>query len=218
MGTPQNIEPWVDSLRESCQDAVLAEAVIRSLRTLLSRDAHLLKVDAHERAITHRFAVYIEQELSRELFLYGWSVDCEYNRNGYVPKTIIKNDSSSNDKHNDNHNDSHGSRVFPDIIVHKRGTKNNYVVFEFKKSNNPDPDDSDIEKLHAYCDQRGYQHGVFVRLVIGPKGPDVACARFIYKDQPKGATSGAARQSKRASNACNLPPATSDEDSKHPRA
>jgi hypothetical protein len=177
MGTPQNIEPWVDSLRKSCRDAVLAEAVIRSLRTLLSRDAHLLKVDAHENSITHNFAMYIKKALSIHDWNVDCDVDCEYSRNpdDPGPKKMKFKDQVK--------------LVRPDVIVHKRGTKNNYVVFEFKKSNNPDPDDSDIEKLRAYCDQLGYQYGVFVRLDVKPKKPDVARIEFIHGDCPENTAS-----------------------------
>lgn len=157
---------WTDSLRSSCRgDGALAEAVIHAVQTLLDRDVYLLWADVNERTITHRFAIYVERAFP------GWDVDCEYNRDGHDPKEIAFG--SGDDA-------EHGSRVFPDVIVHKRGTADNLVVFELKKSNNPEPDDRDFEKLRGYCHQLGYQHGVFARLVVRSQGPAVARAEFVY--------------------------------------
>lgn len=157
---------WTDSLRASCRgDGALAESVIQGVQALLDRDAYLLWADVYERTVTHRFAVYVEQE-----FL-GGDVDCEYNRDGHDPKEIAFG--SGDDA-------EHGSRVFPDVIVHKRGTADNLVVFKVKKSNNPEPDDRDFKKLRGYCHQLGDQHGFFVRLVVRAQEPAVARAEFVY--------------------------------------
>lgn len=157
---------WADSLRATCRgDGALAEAVIHAVQTLLDHDAYLLLADVNERTVTHRLAVYVEQAFP------GWDVDCEYNRDGHDPKEIAFG--SGDDA-------EHGSRVFPDVIVHKRGTADNHVVFELKKSNNFEPDDRDFEKLHGYCHQLGYQHGVFIRLVVRTQEPGVARAEFVY--------------------------------------
>jgi len=157
---------WVDSLRATCRgDEAVTESVIRAVLTLLDRDAYLLRVDVNERTIAHRFAIYVEQAFP------GWDVDCEYNRDGHVPKKIALG--SGDDA-------EHGSRVFPDVIVHKRGSVDNHVVFELKKSSNPEPDDRDFDKLRSYCQQLGYGHGVFLRLIVGADEPDVARAEFVY--------------------------------------
>lgn len=157
---------WADSLRATCRgDGALAEAVIHAVQTLLDHDAYLLLADVNERTFTHRLAVYVEQAFP------GWDVDCEYNRDGHDPKEIAFG--SGDDA-------EHGSRVFPDVIVHKRGTADNHVVFELKKSNNFEPDDRDFEKRRGYCHQLGYQHGVFIRLVVRTQEPGVARAEFVY--------------------------------------
>lgn len=158
---------WTDSLRATCrEDGALAESVIQALQTLLDRDAYLLRVDVNERTLTHRLAIYVEQAFP------DWDVDCEYNRDGHMPKKIAVG--SGDDA-------EHGSRVFPDVIVHKRGSTDNHVVFELKKSSNPEPDDRDFEKLRSYCQQLGYRHGVFVRLIVGADTPEVARAEFVYE-------------------------------------
>jgi hypothetical protein len=157
---------WTDSLRTSCKgEESLADAVIHAVQTLLDRDAYLLWANVNERTITHRLAIYVEHAFP------GWDVDCEYNRDGHDPKEIALDSDNGGE---------HGSRVFPDVIVHKRGTANNHVVFELKKSSNPESDERDIEKLRGYCTQLGYHHGVFVRLIVRAEEPSVGRAEFIY--------------------------------------
>lgn len=159
---------WVDSLQTTCRGGgPLAWAVVQAVQTLLDRDAYLLWADVNERTLTHRLAIYVEQVFP------GWDVDCEYNRDGHDPKEIAFG--SGDDA-------EHGSRVFPDVVVHKRGTAENFVVFEVKKSNNPESDERDFEKLRGYRHQLGYQHGVFIRLVVRSHEPKVARAEFVYGD------------------------------------
>jgi hypothetical protein len=93
----------------------------QAMRCLINNDRHLLSVDANERSLTHRLAVYLEQVFP------DYHVDCEYNRDREftkrlesfqetVPSDVIK-----------------GATVYPDIIVHHRGTDINFIVIEAKK-------------------------------------------------------------------------------------
>ena len=50
------------------------EKIKNAYRKLLKNDSCLLAVDANERSITHRFAIYLEDEFP------DYNVDCEYNR------------------------------------------------------------------------------------------------------------------------------------------
>jgi hypothetical protein len=99
-------------------------AVIKALATLFDRDVYLLAVDANERSISHRFAMYLQAQFER------FDVDCEYNRDGVEPKKLghlgLLPDSE----------DVEAQTVFPDIIVHIRGTNRNYLGVEMKKSTN----------------------------------------------------------------------------------
>lgn len=156
---------WEDHLRASCDgDPAAADSIIASVNRLLHHDAYLLRVDVNERTIAHRFAVHVES------LLPDWNVDCEYNRDGHEPKEIALG--SGDD-------DEQGSRVYPDVIVHRRGTGDNYIVFELKKSSNPVPDQRDFEKLRSYCRQLGYRHGVFLRFAVGINEPGVERAEFV---------------------------------------
>src|SRR6185312_13639604 len=134
------------------------EHILRAYRHVLAKDAHLLKVDANERSITHRFAIYIEHEFPE------FNVDCEYNRKGLDvkrlpsfgidPRTIERL----------------GINLYPDIIVHHRGTDNNFVAIEAKPSPKNAPCkkpqerecDCDRCKLRAYRADLKYQHTFYV--------------------------------------------------------
>lgn len=157
---------WQDSLLTSCRgERPLVDSVITAVQTFLDRDAYLLWADVNERTMTHPLTICVEAAFE------GWNVDCEYNRDGHDPKEIAF---GSGDDTED------GSCVFPDVIVHRRGTGDNHVGFELKKSNNPESDDRDFEKLRGYCSQLGYRHGVFLRLVVRSDKPDVERAEFVY--------------------------------------
>ena len=127
------------------EDVDVNERVCKALSILFEKDSCLLKVDASEPSITHRLAIYLEKEFP------GWHVDCEYNRDGHKIKKLQ-------------------GRVFPDIIVHKRGTCCNLLVVEVKK-NETERDDRDRAKLRAFKeDERlGYEHALFLKLGVGDK-------------------------------------------------
>ena len=57
--------------------------------------------------------------------------------------------------------------MFPDIIIHHRGTSQNLADIEVKKSTNPEADDWDMRKLAAFRDQLGYNETLFSRFKTG---------------------------------------------------
>jgi hypothetical protein len=158
---------WQNDLRRTARDLELAIKVFEAVELLLARDRYLFVHRVGERAISHRLAIYLEAQFP------GWDVDCEYDRDGEARKKIP--DGSGNDH-------DEGSAVLPDIIVHHRGPGGNHVVFELKKSTNREPDERDLAKLRAYGRNLGYDHGVFVRFVVGRAMPDVARAEFVYPE------------------------------------
>jgi len=157
--------PWRKSLLESCRDPEVAERIIAAVKSVLDRDTYLLEVRCNERTISHRLGLYMA-----EMFP-DWDVDCEYNRDEDRPKEIRVG--SGDDGEN-------GSRVIPDIIVHRRGTRDNHLVVEVKKDSNPIGNDRDLEKLKDYCDVLNYRHGVLVCFSVGRDRAGVALARFVY--------------------------------------
>ncbi|MEW7988514.1 MAG: hypothetical protein AB2799_22205 [Candidatus Thiodiazotropha sp.] len=129
--------------------AQIQEAIDR----LLERDAVLLINDTAERAITARLACYIQDQFP------DWDVDCEYNRDFDGIKRLKEICNPS--KHRD------GSSVYPDIIIHRRMSADNFVVIEIKKTTNTESDECDMKKLEAFRYELGYQHGLFIRFRVG---------------------------------------------------
>ncbi|WP_175824506.1 hypothetical protein [Burkholderia cepacia] len=138
------------------------EAVARALSELLVNDQDLLGIDANERSITFRFAMYLQS------CFRGWTVDCEYNRDGIEPKRL---GDLALYPYSD---DDEAKTVFPDVIVHRRGTGQNHLVLEFKKSTSRVGRETDLRKLRGYRQQLGYEHALFVE--VGTEGRAVVTA------------------------------------------
>lgn len=157
----------------------IRKAVVFALWKLFANDAKLIEWDVHERSITHKLAIYIEQsfkETDVDLGSLNISIDCEYNRmakkgsskkvdiyNGlnsdfYQKKILLyypENAKTTTDK---------AVTVYPDIIVHERGEKNNILVIEAKKSAEREDIAKDLAKLGAYLqdDHLKYNCGLFI--------------------------------------------------------
>ncbi|MHB1683531.1 MAG: hypothetical protein ACYCYO_12025 [Bacilli bacterium] len=142
---------------------VVKKRVERSLNTLLRNDIYLFEIGVHERTIAHRLAVYLENEFS------SWNVDCEYNRNQYDPKLIGSRDSDGNDR-----------RVYPDIIVHHRGTSDNLLAIELKRLDSVDGQVEDERKLNEYISRLGYRYGLFVSLETGSTNLGIRVVAWIH--------------------------------------
>lgn len=123
----------------------LESKVEKAIMLLLKNDLFLLEIKAHERSVAHKLAEYLQQEFLE------YHVDCEYNRCGSNIKRIKKN------------------RVYPDIIIHKRGNDsgNNLLAIEMKtKKANKKKLDKDCEKLKNFTSLSGkfkYQFGLFLK-------------------------------------------------------
>jgi hypothetical protein len=137
-------------------------------------DKYLAIADVNERSISHRLAIYLEDEINE--WLDGWHVDCEYNRDVSSPREPY---TKRLDLYEMNQvcvsvDDEHATTVYPDIIVHKRGTNQNLLVIEMKKSSATRNGRFDKErKLPAYKIQLGYKYAAFVHIRVGqPIGYD----------------------------------------------
>ena len=104
-------------------------------------DSDLSKVNIYEPTISHRIAVYLEKLFS------DFHVDCEYNKHGVDHKF-----------------NQTGDKIRPDIIIHRRRTPINLVVFEVKKNGaNSKLGKADIKKLEGFRARNyNYQLCVFV--------------------------------------------------------
>jgi hypothetical protein len=142
-----------DYTKMNNKEVMVKIKIMIAYRKLLKNDSHLLEVDANERSITHRFAIYLEDEFP------NYNVDCEYNRNGLETKrlNLLKKEICSDD--------TNGVTVYPDIIIHHRGTKDNFIVIEAKKTTTNN-NNNDKEKLEAYKNDLKYRHAFFVNFPI----------------------------------------------------
>lgn len=146
--------------------------VKKAIDRLLNDDGDLLRYDVNERSITHRLACYL-QELFSE-----WNVDCEYNRDHDKPKKLLTYKGKKVEI-----DDTKGTTVFPDIIVHKRGSGKNLLVIEVKKTTNTDPNDCDIDKLTAFKEEQQlqYKHALFLRLKADTDDIGVEKSEWVCK-------------------------------------
>jgi len=130
----------------------IEKALNASIDLLLRADADILEIDVNERTISHRLAEYLEPHFP------GWNIDCEYNRDGHkskrldiVPRRVMSDDTKA-------------TPVCPDIIIHQRGTQQNLLVIEIKKTTSRENDDYDFRKLRAFKQQLGYRFAVFIKI------------------------------------------------------
>jgi len=144
----------------------VAEADVRTrleqaIVTLRRVDADLFAAGASERSLTHRLACHLTA------LFPDWHVDCEYNRRHTGPKRLLHLRELFRNKRIEPDDDD-GPTVFPDVIVHHRGAKNNLLVVEAKKHSSPDQE-RDREKLKRYLlDPRlRYRFGAFVLFYTG---------------------------------------------------
>lgn len=170
-GEPLDAHHVTRAVTTEVEEIALEEALRRfdaAVVHLLNRDAYLIVHDVHERAITHKLAEYLQP------LFPGWNVDCEYNRNMHEPKRV----------HLPQPDDPDARRyvsIYPDIIVHQRGSNDrNLLIVEAKKAVDGrfDGEERDRRKLEAYAQDLGYKVGVFV--VFDSAGGRVTCTRTCY--------------------------------------
>lgn len=141
----------------------ITQKIESAYRAILSHDSYLFITSANERSMTHKLAEYLQQEFP------DWNVDCEYNKNlnegKIVPVWEAKRDELMQALENELTDRRRnlivkvldgGISVYPDIIIHHRGTKENLVVIEAKKENFAGKD-FDEQKLEAYKSHLGYK-------------------------------------------------------------
>ncbi len=138
---------------------IIERRIMHAIDSLRMNDFHLIKYDCNERAIAHRLAIYIEQIFNGE-----YSVDCEYNRDGVELKRLYEMFGET----------TNGLQVYPDIIVHKRGTNSkNILVLELKKRNHVTIQNKqfDQQKLKLFTSTEhgglGYHYGAYIEFTTG---------------------------------------------------
>lgn len=138
--------------------------VDQAIAQLLEKDFFLLQIDANERAISHRLGIYLQ------LLFEEWHVDCEYNRDLDNPKRLKTYKSFIDPKLRVwSIAETDPITVFPDIIIHERGTHNNLLIIEMKKTMSQTSNKFDYFKLKEFKYQYHYSHALFLKLITGRK-------------------------------------------------
>lgn len=156
-----------DSMREILSVNPIGEKVLQALEKFIKKDQVLLEIDVNERSLTHRVAIYL-QELFPDM-----DVDCEYNRDDHEPKELFL-PGGDGDTY-----DTNAQTVYPDIIVHKRKTKNNLLVIEFKKTSSYIDDTKDFKKLNEYKNQLNYKYALFVEFEVGHMNQGISRVEWV---------------------------------------
>lgn len=160
--------------RESIEGAVKS-----AITDLITFDHDMLEIDANERAISHRLAVYLEKKIC------GWNIDCEYNRDLSKPKGLprkLLEEADTNNEFDCYKNPK--KKIIPDIIVHKRRTfSNNLLVIEIKTSSNYAKEDADFDKrkLMAFRKNLNYDYALFLLLCTGSKFSSNLCKNYTIE-------------------------------------
>ena len=132
-----------------------------ALRNFYRKEAKLVEYQVSERALTHKLA-----ENLQELFPHH-NVDCEYNKVGDGdPKRLYLLMAGRPDCPHDCDRCHAGKCViFPDIIVHRRGTETNLLVIEAKTAWSRLSPEHDFKKLAALTasGHYHYQLGIAIR-------------------------------------------------------
>jgi len=146
---------------------------------LWKQDQSLLILDAHERSICFRLAVYLAEQFPE------FDVDCEYNRN-HAEESYQKRVRNTElidfvERQRPRLGNEDGLMILPDIIVHIRDKPMNLLVVEAKKISSQIPEDKDLLKLQALKEELGYRFARFIKFDVGSKitSPGVAESRFV---------------------------------------
>lgn len=123
----------------------IQDKVRKSVDRLLELDEYLLRRDAHEISISHKLAIYLEQQFP------DWDVDCEFNKYYGETKDLNKYDKDW---------------VRPDIIIHRRGTNQDLLVIEIKLTTSEEDINSERQKVRLYTEDEelDYDYGLFLHL------------------------------------------------------
>lgn len=144
-------------------DLPTVKTVVRdALEVMILEQWELHEYDVGERAVTSQLFRYMSQH---DALPHQLRVDHEYNRHEGATKTIRSQiDLRDLDQPGER-------RVYPDVIVHRRGDDfENWLVLEAKRGNSCD--DLDRMKVEALIEQYGYRWGVLLSLGMNADGWD----------------------------------------------
>jgi len=156
-------------------DIEIKERIMSGLNDFLTNENWLITQDLNERAITHCLAIYLLN------YFKGFNIDCEYNGDIESPnrkkkiqvlKDLLIEHRLLSRRELVLEKEFIERAVYPDIIIHVRGTNsNNLCIIEVKKSTSRVNRAYDYLKLQAYTSANfgntlNYQLGIFIEFII----------------------------------------------------
>ena len=132
------LDNYRPTINRNARPVDVKQQILSALEKFKARDWHLVANKANERAMTSKISHYLQEVLP------SWDVDHEYNREGDNPK---QRDT--------------GKHLIPDIIVHRRGTRANFIIIEAKKKTFPR---EDRQKLENAAKKFGYKYAFALTL------------------------------------------------------
>ena len=82
--------------------------------------------------------------------------------------------------------DLEAKTVFPDIIVHQRGTRENLLIIEAKKSSSKVQDEFDRGKLAQFkADPFNYRYALFIKFNVGATAGKTPHVEWVTNDNPR---------------------------------
>lgn len=152
------------SISAKCMNAALEAAI----DAFVTAEEYLLKVDSSERSITHHLAIHLARRFPEH------HTDCEFNRDGFSSKKLALSECTVSNEATE------AVTVFPDIVVHQRGSKEkNLLAIEVKKSTSTESSDYDYKKLRAFKSDLNYEFAAHVVIGYDKKNNLVRSTKWI---------------------------------------
>ncbi|GHA84359.1 hypothetical protein [Modicisalibacter luteus] len=126
-----------------------------AVQQLVEKDRFILQESVNERAVTFRLAIYLQERFP------DWHVDCEYNCWETSCRAMRQMITATNAAATE------ARTIYPDIVIHQRGTSRNLAAIEIAKSSSRFGKHQDLKKLRAYKTQMQYQHAVLLNIGVG---------------------------------------------------
>lgn len=154
-------------------DDEIMKMVEMTLDEVYKNEEYIFVNDVCERNLVFHFARYFYHVYEKYNGEKNYSIDCEYNRNR----------SSFNErKYKELVYDGKKHKIYPDVILHQRGSNdNNILAIEFKKYNNINNKEreKDFMKLEALTDRKlAYKYKLGLFIVLGKARGKVKIYKF----------------------------------------
>ena len=133
-----------------------------AISDLYDKDGAILKKehDIRESTITHRLALYLEEYFKQD----GYVVDIEYSKVKHWPQGNEDARALITKKLSGSPSDGEANTIYPDIIVHKRDSRDNLIEIEVSIAWRDTEKLYNLKKVNEYMKSLRYEHGIYIEL------------------------------------------------------